>query len=178
MSSQGLLTTLDRLEAPFCTALNRICRKRVVFRAFAIISRLGNGVFWYSLMLVLPLLYGKAGATTVLQMLFAGACGLILYRRLKASTHRQRPYIANSDIQWIVAPLDHFSFPSGHTLHAVAFQVILFNQHPNLAIVVLPFTILVALSRVVLGMHYPSDIIAGSIIGTLLAILSSALIVF
>jgi undecaprenyl-diphosphatase len=178
MAAQGFLTTLDKLEAPFCMALNRFCRKKAVFRSFALISRLGNGVFWYTLMLLLPILYGQHGGVTVLQMLFAGACGLIFYRRIKASTSRPRPYIALDEIEWNVPPLDAFSFPSGHTLHAVAFQVLLFYQHPALAIMVLPFTILVALSRVVLGMHYPSDILVGSFIGAALAVLSNYIIVF
>lgn len=175
---EGLLTALDKLEAPFCMALNRACQKKYVYSSFAIISRLGNGVFWYTLMLLLPIFYGRAGAVTVLQMLFAGAVGLIIYRRLKARTSRPRPYVSLREIQHKVPPLDAFSFPSGHTLHAVAFQVVLCYQHPSLAIFVLPFTLLVAFSRVLLGMHYPSDILAGSIIGAALAVLSNYIIVF
>ena len=68
-----------------------------------------------------------------------------------------------------VAPLDEFSFPSGHTLHAVAFSTVAVAHHPVLAWVLAPFTIAVALSRVVLGLHYPSDVLAATAIGSALA---------
>jgi undecaprenyl-diphosphatase len=66
-------------------------------------------------------------------------------------------------------PLDHFSFPSGHTLHAMAFSLVALFYYPHLAWLLLPFTLLVALSRVVLGLHYPSDVMAGAALGVLIA---------
>ena len=72
---------------------------------------------------------------------------------------------------WI-APLDEFSFPSGHTLHAVTFTLIAIAWFPALAWILLPFAASVALSRVVLGLHYPSDVLAASVIGSALASLS------
>src|SRR5690606_41701738 len=62
-------------------------------------------------------------------------------------------------------PLDRYSFPSGHTLHAACFQAMLFVAVPAAAWYVLPFTLSVAASRVVLGLHYPSDVAAGAVIG-------------
>jgi len=64
-----------------------------------------------------------------------------------------------------VAPLDEFSFPSGHTLHAVTFTIIALAYAPLLAPLLLPFALLVAASRVVLGLHYPSDVLAATLIG-------------
>jgi undecaprenyl-diphosphatase len=69
----------------------------------------------------------------------------------------------------LVAPLDHYSFPSGHTLHAVSFTVVALHYYPQLAWVLVPFTLLVAGSRVFLGLHYPSDVAAAAAIGYLLA---------
>jgi undecaprenyl-diphosphatase len=71
-----------------------------------------------------------------------------------------------------IAPLDEFSFPSGHTLHAVSFTLVALAYFPVLAPVLVPFTVLVALSRVVLGLHYPSDVLAATVIGCGLAGLS------
>lgn len=65
--------------------------------------------------------------------------------------------------------LDRFSFPSGHTLHAVAFSCVALAYYPALAPLLLPFTGLVAMSRPVLGLHYPSDVLAGALIGLLIA---------
>ena len=66
-------------------------------------------------------------------------------------------------------PLDHFSFPSGHTLHAVMASTVLGYIQPMLLVFMLPFTLLVAVSRMVLGLHYPSDVIVGALIGVLVA---------
>jgi len=132
---------------------------------FRLVSRLGNGVFWYALMLVLIVTEGMAGLEAASRMLAAGFLGLIAYKLLKSSTARARPFQVLRDIQAGIDPLDAFSFPSGHTLHAVAFTVVAVSYFPMLAPALLPFTLLIALSRVVLGLHYPSDVLAGAAIG-------------
>jgi undecaprenyl-diphosphatase len=59
-----------------------------------------------------------------------------------------------------VAPIDEFSFPSGHTLHAVGFALVVTHHYPDAGAVLWPFCASVAMSRVVLGLHYPSDVLA------------------
>jgi undecaprenyl-diphosphatase len=61
--------------------------------------------------------------------------------------------------------LDRYSFPSGHTLHAVSFSLIALHYFPGLAWLLLPFTLLVALSRLVLGLHYPTDVLIATLLG-------------
>ena len=99
---------------------------------FRLVSRLGNGVFWYSLMFALGVTQGRAGLETSLRMLAAGAIGLAIYKLLKSGTTRARPYQVLRDIRIGIAPLDAFSFPSGHTLHAVAFTVVAVSNFPAL----------------------------------------------
>ena len=89
----------------------------------------------------------------------------MLYRFLKHRLVRERPFITHASIQLAGRPLDRFSFPSGHTLHAVAFSVIACTGFPWLVFLLVPATLLIALSRVVLGLHYPSDVLAGAAIG-------------
>ena len=88
-----------------------------------------------------------------------------IYKVLKKKTVRPRPYQVHQVIRLGERPLDHFSFPSGHTLHAVMATTVLGYVQPVLLILMLPFTVLVALSRMVLGLHYPSDVAVGAIIG-------------
>jgi len=57
-------------------------------------------------------------------------------------------------------------------LHAVVFSMVALSYYPQLAFVLVPFTVMVALSRVVLGLHYPSDVLAGALIGASIAALS------
>ena len=77
-------------------------------------------------------------------------------------------------ISQAAAPLDRYSFPSGHTLHAVSFAWQACAHFPELSWVLLPLTALIAGSRVVLGLHYPTDVLAGAIIGAALAELGLA----
>lgn len=163
------LQQLNEIEAPICRAWSQASQRERVRRPFAIVSRLGDGVFWYSLILALPLADGWDGARAGLHMLLTGAVALFLYKSLKGRMRRERPCHAVTDIVPLVPPLDHFSFPSGHTLHAVSFTLVALHYYPQLAWVLAPFTLLVAISRVVLGLHYPSDVLAAAAIGLVLA---------
>lgn len=158
-------------ELELCLFANRLARRRAVLGAFSIASRLGDGWFWYALMVALPLVDGIAGLRASLHLAAVSLVSLALYRAIKQATRRPRPCAAHARIRAWVAPLDEFSFPSGHTLHAVAFTIIALAYYPNpaLALLLVPFTVFVALSRVVLGLHYPSDVVAAIGIGALLA---------
>lgn len=159
-------------DAGWCLAANGLCERGAVLRAFAIVSRLGDGLFWYVLMLAMIVVDGLQGLAASLHLAATGAVTLALYRLLKRWARRPRPFAADLRIRAWVAPLDEFSFPSGHTLHAVAFTLVALAHYPLLAWLLLPFTACVAVSRVVLGLHYPSDVLAATAIGTALASLS------
>ncbi len=156
------------LDRRLCLAVNRWGARRAVGLFFAAISRLGDGLFWYVLMTLLALAGGARGAAVALQMAATGLAALVLYRVLKRWTRRPRPHRGCAGVIARVPPLDEFSFPSGHTLHAVSFSVVALAWFPLLAPLLLTFTLLVAASRVVLGLHYPSDVLAAIAIGLLL----------
>ncbi|MDE1958481.1 MAG: phosphatase PAP2 family protein [Xanthomonadaceae bacterium] len=163
------------LDGRLCLAANRWGARRAVAAFFAAISRLGDGLFWYALMTVLALTGGVRGAAAALQMAVTGLMALLLYRVLKRWTRRPRPYRGCAGVIARVPPLDEFSFPSGHTLHAVSFSVVALAWFPLLAPLLLTFTVLVAASRVVLGLHYPSDVLAAIALGLLLGSAALAL---
>ena len=116
---KALLHQLNALEAPLCRAASQRAEHLETQRFFAVVSRLGDGVFWYLLMLLLPALYGRAGVAAALQMLAVGLVSLLIYKALKRATGRSRPCEAFPDIRRHAPMLDLYSFPSGHTLHAV-----------------------------------------------------------
>lgn len=159
---------LIRADAGACRYLNR-ANRRVIGGFFAVISRLGDGVFWYLLMAALVLLPG--GWRISVLMALTGAAATTIYRSLKQGIRRPRPSEVGCSTLLTVAPLDRFSFPSGHTLHAVCFTIIACHAVPALGWLLVPFTILVALSRMILGLHYPSDVLVGAAIGASMATL-------
>ncbi len=163
------ISQLYRIDAALCLRCNRSSRHRSVRLTFRLISRLGNGVFWYALMGALLLADGVAAAPTIVRMAIAGMLGVALYQWLKKHTLRQRPYEVVPQVEAAATPLDRFSFPSGHTLHAASFSLIAAANYPALAPLVFGFAALVAISRPVLGLHYPSDVLAGAAIGAALA---------
>ena len=156
-------------ESGWCLRANRLAAGSRSRAYFAAISRLGDGVFWYALMLGMIALGGANGPRAAAHMATTGLASLLLYKLLKRWTRRPRPFASDQRIHAWVAPLDEFSFPSGHTLHAVAFTLIALAHYPQLAWVLIPFSASVAVSRVVLGLHYPSDVLAATAIGTALA---------
>ena len=156
---------LHNLDLALCMQFNWACSRRGYEYLFAIVSRLGDGIFWYVLMASLLLLQGSAAVPGVSRMAITAIIGLIIYKWLKTKTTRPRPCASNSLIRATVPPLDQYSFPSGHTLHAVGFSVVVLAYFPPLVWLVLPFAVLVALSRMILGLHYPSDVAAGALLG-------------
>lgn len=157
------------VEHGWCLRANALCTRNGWRRYFATVSRLGDGLFWYALMTLLVAMDGIDGLRASLHLAVTGLAALVLYKWLKRWTRRPRPSACDLRIRAWVAPLDEFSFPSGHTLHAVAFSVVAVAHYPVLAWVLVPFAASVAVSRVVLGLHYPSDVLAAIGIGGALA---------
>jgi undecaprenyl-diphosphatase len=181
METPGMLwqvaRRLDSADVMLCASCNRLSRYLPVRNVFRTVSRLGDGVIWYSIMGILPVIGGLTGLAMAAHMAGIGLAGLLVYRITKLLSGRERPYVQHGDrVACAMPPLDRYSFPSGHTLHAVSFTAILCTYMPALCWVLLPFTLLVALSRMVLGLHYPSDVLAGALIGALLAWTSFGLV--
>jgi undecaprenyl-diphosphatase len=163
------LARLQYWDERVCVRINRGARQRPVVLVLQAVSWLGNGIFWYALMLALLVTDQRGAAMPVLHMAFVGAVCTCCYKMVKRTTVRVRPYEVNPLVLAGAAVLDRFSFPSGHTLHAVAFTLIACAYYPALWVILVPFTLLTAVSRVALGLHYPSDVLAGAALGALIA---------
>ena len=109
-------------------------------------------------------------------MTITGITAVIVYKLIKQLTGRKRPCNAHEEIFLASEPLDYYSFPSGHTLHAVSFTIVVMHYYPEIGLLCIPFTVCVALSRIILGLHYPTDVIAGAGVGTTLAVVGIQLI--
>ena len=143
---------VDR-EHGWCLAANQWGARAAVRAYFRLVSRLGDGAFWYALMAALVLFDGWRGLAASAHLAATGVVALILYRKLKRWTKRPRPFAADGRIRPWIAPLDEFSFPSGHTLHAVSFTVVALAHYPARAGGRVPVAASGAGSRGVLGLH-------------------------
>lgn len=157
-------------------SLHRVSQRRVVLRLLVLCSRVADGPVWVGVLLLLPLIAGQRGAEVAWVGLGLGAVNLVLYWTLKQGTRRLRPFHRCDDIVACVRAADRFSFPSGHTLHAVSFALLFSAAWPSLAWPLWTFAVLVGLSRIVLGLHYPSDVAVGVGLGLLTASGAAALL--
>jgi len=137
------------------------------------ISKAGQGgLLWIILGLVL-IIFGrpdiKKAAFLMLTALFAGY--VAGDEVLKQIFQRPRPFEAIAGVNLLVAPPGSFSFPSGHATAAFACGLVLTRKTPILSWPVLILAGAMAFSRVYVGVHYPLDVLAGSILGVACAIL-------
>jgi undecaprenyl-diphosphatase len=152
-------------------AIHRIASWPAVVLVLVVASRLANGAIWYTLLLVFPLVGGLTGTACAVQMAGVGVLNLAIYRYLKPRVCRLRPFVSCPGIRACTGTLDTYSFPSGHTLHAVSFSMIISYHYPTGALIAGPFALIVAVSRLVLGLHYPTDVAFGAALGVATAAL-------
>jgi undecaprenyl-diphosphatase len=141
-----------------------------------VITRFGDGgIFWIAIAVVLLLF--KKTRKIGLTMGIALAMGFIIGNlTLKNIVARTRPYDLNPAFPLLIEKLSDFSFPSGHTLASfeASVSIFLYNKKFGTAAVIL--AVLIALSRLYLYVHYPTDVLASVIIGTTLAIVSFVIV--
>jgi undecaprenyl-diphosphatase len=164
----SLLRWIER-DRSLAQVLHRATAVPSVLLLLVVVSWLGDGVVWYATMLALPWVGGVDGTACALRMLLLGGLNLVIYKITKRHFARSRPFIACPGVRACARCLDEHSFPSGHTLHAVAFGTLLCAYYPALAWLLWPFVAMVAMSRVVLGLHFPSDVVVGAALGWFMA---------
>ncbi|SDN34138.1 phosphatase PAP2 family protein [Vreelandella arcis] len=163
---------LDLLEWQFCQRVARLS----LFRPWRVMlqtaSTLGDWPAWVLLIIAQPWLQPN-GSWYIMQYSLIACLAIGVYRFIKTRLCRERPFITyRNGIQCNAPVRDRYSFPSGHTMHAVMFSILVAAHTPWLLPVVLPLALLIAISRVGLGLHYVSDVIAGAIMGAGFALLS------
>ncbi len=135
------------------------------------ISRLGDGAAYLLAGLLLFWLEPVDGKDFFKSGLITFSIEVPLYLLLKQLIKRNRPCDFLNGITPAIQPADRFSFPSGHAAAAFAFASILSIYYPGLSVAACVIAGLIGLSRVLLGVHYPTDILAGSLLGSASALI-------
>jgi len=140
------------------------------------ISKTGDGPLY---LVIAGLLYWNEGVESLLlqAILLAFLIERPIYFALKNSLRRNRPEAAIQNFRSIITPSDKFSFPSGHTSAAFMMATLLGYYLPALMPLLYCWAALVGFSRVVLGVHFPTDTLVGAILGISTALFSLGQIV-
>jgi undecaprenyl-diphosphatase len=169
------VNTIEHLDIVFATAIFGLNKRKLLSLAMPWVSHTGNGYYYPVIPATILFVDPTIAWNFFIAGLFAFGIELPFYKILKNRIKRDRPCETLSSIHQRVSPSDQFSFPSGHTAAAFVIATLLGYFFPLLALPLFTWAFLVGFSRVYLGVHYPSDILAGIIIGMLSAI--SALVV-
>jgi undecaprenyl-diphosphatase len=153
-----LMLRVHRWRAPRWIRLWMVCA-----------TRGGDGWLWYSLGLMLLVFGGSDRFVAVGAAAMAAGLGICLFLALKRATGRRRPCALEPHCWATLLPPDQFSFPSGHTITAFSVALSLGSFYPALMIGLLFCAVSVAVSRILLGMHFLSDVLAGAALGSGLA---------
>lgn len=138
-------------------------------------TRGGDGWLWYAIGLIVALFGGPHRFEAVGSAALAAGAGVAVFLRIKKMAGRSRPCAIEPHCWASLLPPDRFSFPSGHSITAFAVTVSLARFYPPLLPGLLFCAASVALSRILLGMHFLSDVLAGAALGWLLGFSAAGL---
>ncbi len=167
------------MEASFMLFVQEVIRNPLLNPIMVGITMLGNGGFIW-ILISLGLLFSKKTRK------YGWICGIALILMLFATNGlikplvaRARPYEAIDALQALVPPPHGTSFPSGHTASAFAVAVVLFrNIDKKISGWILALAVLISLSRIYVGVHYPTDVLGGALLGIVCAFLAQFLYEF
>lgn len=174
-----MLEMLLNLDGGFLLFLQDSVRNPILNSIMIFITSLGDeGMIWIAatVALLIPKKTRKIGIMSAVALL--GSL-LINNNIVKNIVQRPRPFVTFTDLQIIIPTPSEFSFPSGHTSSSFAAAAVFYRHLPKK--LGLPSVILAGLigfSRLYVGVHYPTDVIAGIIMGILLSYLAEFLVNF
>lgn len=147
------------------------CLSRKHSHQLAVVSRwvshTGDGIYYLLIGIILAMHESVFGLSFLLNGLLAFFIELPLYMVLKNSIKRRRPDDVITEFVAFLIPSDKFSFPSGHTAAAFVMAALASYYYPSFTFLAYTLASVIGFSRVLLGVHFPSDILAGALLGTL-----------
>jgi undecaprenyl-diphosphatase len=140
-------------------------------------TRGGDGWLWLSMAFLVAVFGGETRAEALSSAVLAGGVGVALFMKLKRMIGRKRPCALEPHCWAKLLPPDQFSFPSGHTITAFSVSVALSMFYPEMRPGLFFCATSIAASRILLGMHYLSDVVAGALLGGLLGFVSASALI-
>ena len=170
--ARNLWGHIERRDHRVMRRMNRWRAPRWIRIWMIMSTRLGDGWLWYGLGCLLLAFGGAQRFAAVGAAGAAAVLGIFLFKALKKLSQRPRPCQIEPHCWSKVLPPDQFSFPSGHTMTAFSIAIAVSYFYPSLEGVLFFLAFSIALSRIVLGMHFLSDVLAGVVLGVSLGVAS------
>jgi undecaprenyl-diphosphatase len=165
-----IVASITRWDIVWLTAIFGLHSKRLLAVAMPQISRTADGFCYPLLAMVVLAADPAAGRSFLTAAVVAFALELPAYKLLKQFVKRDRPCEILPGVEGRVTPSDQFSFPSGHTAAAFLVATVLGHVYPHLLPIAGTWALAVGFSRIYLGVHYPTDVLAGMVLGSLSAL--------
>lgn len=160
-----IIQSFYHFECKVFQEINSHFDKKLFNLFFRMITQIGGAVFISVTTLLLIALSTNQTRITAISSGAALALSHIPVQVVKKLFPRKRPYLLFETTKILPNPLKDHSFPSGHTTAVFSVVVPFIILNPVLATVLFPLGLCVGISRIYLGLHYPSDVIAGGILG-------------
>jgi undecaprenyl-diphosphatase len=159
---------IERRDHRLMRRLNRWRAPRWIRYWMIAATRMGDGWLWYALGIILLVYGGPQRYSAVGAAGGAAIVGIFFFKALKNLSQRPRPCQLEPHCWSKVLPPDKFSFPSGHTMTAFSIALVVSYFYPSLEATLFFLAVNIAASRIVLGMHFLSDVLAGVVLGVAL----------
>lgn len=159
---------LQQFEVKLFRKINQIFNRRIVNIYFSVITHTGGAIFTIASVLVLLLMTNGPLQMTTVASAVALTISHVIVQLVKRFFPRKRPYMSLDEIFVTNKPLKDPSFPSGHStaIFSVLIPFILSSPFLTFSILLFILGFSVAISRIVLGLHYPSDVAVGILLGS------------
>ncbi|WP_190258748.1 phosphatase PAP2 family protein [Pelotomaculum schinkii] len=170
MMLESVFLTIKNLDIQWFYFVNQSLHNALFNVVMPFVSNVGdNGLLWLLFALLLYLFGPKTRRTSFLMLLALFISFVIGEEILKHIFQRPRPFLGLEGVNLLVGSPGSFSFPSGHAANAFASSLVVARKIPRLAWPALLMAVVMAFSRVYVGVHYPLDILGGVLLGVLCA---------
>jgi undecaprenyl-diphosphatase len=170
--ARGVLGYIEQRDLRLMRRLHRWRAPRPIRIFMLMMSRLGNGWLWYSLGILVLICGGHDRYRAFFAGMLSALVAILIFQRVKPLSRRRRPCEIEPHCWAVISPPDRFSFPSGHAMTSFAIAVAVGSFYPQYQPCLLAVAASIALSRIIVGMHFLTDVVVGGMMGALIGYLA------